>query len=78
MARKRGDLMVTVSGIGSFPLDMLRYDGLEFLSQYDERIASRTYERSVDVVKKEAPFRWYPTVKRWESFGWRVIAVRHR
>lgn len=71
----------TVTGSGSFPFDMLRYDscyptsGLDVTSMtfdpdvYDGGM-SRSRERNVRLRSEREP-----TVARWESFGWRVEKI---
>lgn len=64
----------TVQGAGHFPLDMLRYD--ESFPQNSEdvgKIDDRIVQRSVNLVHKGAEKDWWPTVERWESFGWRIL-----
>jgi hypothetical protein len=71
----------TVEGVRNFPLDMLRHDHCWPASQDDVELIARTLER-----ESRLPFRIRlatyrlattdgPTVRRWESFGWRVVTV---
>ena len=68
-----------VEGRGAFPLDMLRYDRCFPRSETDANIAQdheniRTV-RKVELTALERPSYWQPCEGRWESFGWRVVAV---
>jgi hypothetical protein len=60
-----------VEGVGSFPLDMLRYDSCwpadqETMSYLEARGKRRLMMRSHSS----------PTPERWASFGWRVMPWR--
>lgn len=66
-----------VKGRGQFPFDMLRYDRCSPLRETDSiRLGGESDEdmlkgRVVVVVSdRSTPF----TSKRWESFGWKVLA----
>lgn len=68
----------TVAGVGAFPLDMLRYDRCFPQTQVDvaamsrvrgERVARHVCLESVSVGDPR------PTLRRWESFGWKVTMV---
>jgi hypothetical protein len=76
MMKKLGnDLYFTVSGKGSFPVDMLRYDDCAFASDGDRDAAEvevdGDVEIVVDMVIENAGGR-KPSVARWQSFGWSV------
>ena len=60
-----------VIGYGEFPFDMLRYDRCwPATSQEAAMIAATQARRTVCLQTNEARI----TVRRWESFGWRVSA----
>lgn len=68
-----------VSGAYLFPLDMLRYERCTFDGESDARTAQRSIEHqgtpeqfTVALIKQGARADWYPTVGRWQSFGWQV------
>jgi hypothetical protein len=67
-----------------FPIDMLRRDSCVPASEIDAARISRTLsmESATDATTPIHSLRFYPaggnpmpTVGRWESFGWRVMAV---
>lgn len=69
----------TVTGMGHFPLDMLRYDHcwpayereMYLINNHeDPRSRSITIARRVD-TKNEMP-----TIERWDSFGWTVSQIQ--
>jgi len=82
--------IVTVAPRGNFccdfPIDMLRYDGL---SPYQETDSSEIYraiqghyahdgnELKVRLVRI-AEKKWKPTLGRWDSFLWQVVAHEMR
>lgn len=91
MARRRAThvmAVVTVEGAGSFPLDMLRYDGCVPDSQEDvSKLAGdgpdpegRNWQRRQVTLRMYSPAggKEEPTRARWESFGWRVIRTEAR
>jgi hypothetical protein len=57
-----------VTGNGSFPDDMLRYDRAELLTVITDR------DRKFYLLEGEGP----PTVGRWNSFMWSVIDTREK
>jgi hypothetical protein len=68
----------TVTGSGSFPLDMLRYDSCwpEAAEDAAKIEASCRGEKSRDVtINLSTSDRNFtvPTVGRWVSFNWRVV-----
>lgn len=67
MARK---YLIEVEGRGTFPFDMLRYDGGSFASDKDREVAEASGRglRYVTLVCEERP-----THGRWASFMWNVI-----
>ena len=71
---------ITVSGVGPFPLDMLRYDGCFPDTSVDVEKIRGSFnilgpnKWSIRVVKISQQ-KWEPTTKRWESFGWKVINI---
>lgn len=71
----------TVEGAGDFPFDMLRFDECWPASGEDTgKMAAGRWSDAPELMRrrqvrmgaarKGAPA---PTVKRWESFGWRVV-----
>jgi hypothetical protein len=67
-----------VYGGGTFPLDMLRYDGSTFEFESDARREEGYIERgepadarTVSLVRI-AGRGWMPNTERWKSFVWRV------
>ena len=73
-----------VSGNGSFPMDMLRYDrcypvdGSSAADMHEPRPNSRTRVREVRlrIFTENEDIR--PTRDRWTSFGWAVGPVNTR
>ncbi len=62
----------TVEGSGSFPLDMLRYDGCY---PRDSNAVSHMISkepRQIDLTTVMPGKDWQPTSARWSSFGWSV------
>jgi len=76
-------LTYTVTGSGTFPDDMLRYDDAYPLSEEDVTVAfgdrarhgRRLPERSVRIVQFVRTLKDRPTFGRWGSFGWGVTDV---
>lgn len=76
-------LTYTVTGSGTFPDDMLRYDDAYPLSEEDvtvafgdrARLGRRLPERSVRIVQFVRTLKDRPTFGRWGSFGWGVTEV---
>lgn len=62
----------TVEGAGPFPLDMLRYDSAHPRTETDANKAQDA-ERGRRTVTVTTWSPNAPTVRRWESFGWRVV-----
>lgn len=66
----------TVSGRGRFPYDMLRYDQCCPIFPNDASNIGRT-DTGID-SQRDIQFnstKNYPTVARWESFGWNVSNI---
>lgn len=79
---KTNRIRFRVQGSGTFPFDMLRYDGCYPESQDDvHRMLDSAYAdptlgtvRIVNLIQPVvAGFKKVVTVERWESFGWKVI-----
>lgn len=72
------DYVVVVEGLGSFPIDMLRYDRLVPRTEADSGLieARGTAPRRVELLAIARDRFWGPTGPRWGSFLWRVIEVR--
>lgn len=64
----------TVEGRGEFPEDMLRYDECAPLNYADTRAMKQRGLRMVTLTGRKHT----PTFARWESFGWKVVAVGNR
>jgi hypothetical protein len=70
----------TVRGLYSFPIDMLRYDR-SFPTDESEtgNIATTIPFMSNEVAKEPIEIRLtgiaYPNMRRWDSFGWKVVEV---
>jgi hypothetical protein len=64
-----------VSGTGSFPIDMLRYDRCSPAREADSAEIARSFNghrrTRVRVTGTVKP----PTIARWKSFGWTVEAA---
>jgi len=67
----------TVEGRGDFPHDMLRYDDSVFATDVDRENAGTDYDPVKRRVRLECkvPTLFKPTVERWRSFGWYVVAA---
>lgn len=73
MKQKR--LIVTVSGTGDFPVDMLRYDRCTPEHETDSGLIARSfaplYSEKLQInllyVDRE------PTEARWKSFSWEIV-----
>lgn len=69
----------TVAGTGAFPFDMLRYDecwpahpeDVRTMAMETRDVRARDSRRAVRLVTNRA---LGPTIRRWESFGWKVIS----
>lgn len=76
-------LTYTVTGSGTFPDDMLRYDNAYPLSEEDVTVAfgdrarhgRRLPQRSVRIIQFVRTLKDRPTVGRWNSFGWGVTEI---
>lgn len=69
----------TVEGAGTFPYDMLRYDG-SYPDQQADSLALDHFERDRRTVTlihygPAEPGGWTPEERRWKSFLWKVTAV---
>lgn len=77
-AKKMYLMELTVSGLGSFPYDMLRYDHCWPVTGTDAAAIqphqSATQAREVVLRTYQVNKDWRPTVDRWQSFGWRVLS----
>jgi hypothetical protein len=63
-----------VTGMGEFPLDMLRYDHCWPATETDAASAEgpRHCPRTVAIVRDIRQKGDVPTASRWHSFGWDV------
>ena len=69
---------ITVSGVGRFPLDMLRYDGCypetgADVSALDRSLSAGFEPSEVKLLHLDDNKKWVPTEGRWQSFLWKVI-----
>ena len=60
-----------VQGLGTFPVDMLRYDSC-WPKRQEDVTAIQRYERNKIRIVHIRSYR-LPTFRRWESFGWTVV-----
>lgn len=75
-----------VSGVGAFPVDMLRYDSSWPSRTEDANTISSTFERGFNPKPNIVTLcRWSrtkdshnPTIDRWKSFGWFCSVVDKR
>jgi hypothetical protein len=61
-----------VTGIGHFPMDMLRYDAA--YPSNSDAVTGISHSRQEDSRRRTVELRSHrrPTVDRWNSFGWTV------
>ena len=62
-----------VRGKGSFPLDMLRYDACHPVRPEDVEAITDDDTTRIRVLTLNSNHP--PTVKRWASFGWKVVKL---
>lgn len=62
----------TVSGAGTFPFDMLRYDGCHPYSGDDVAALGSREIRSIRLSRHVEHKAVAPTHERWRLFGWTV------
>jgi len=73
---------IVVEGMGSFPLDMLRYDNcipaqeeeIHKLVMSSKDMPEYRERRQIELIR-HAYNGEPPTNGRWQSFGWRVVSV---
>lgn len=74
MARKNDTFTFTVRGSGEFPYDMLRYDACWPYSEgHDSPHLSSPNGHGPRTVVLQTQNPHAPTVRRWESFTWKVL-----
>lgn len=62
-----------------FPIDMLRRDGLVPSAEHDSGLISASFTRErfdeAPLIKlvRTGERAWFPTVARWESYGYEVV-----
>lgn len=68
-----------VVGKGSFPVDMLRYDKCWPASEFMSGLIVNTSHQTNHPDSHRIELRGLktPTVGRWSSFGWRVVAIEN-
>ena len=74
-AEKYYKMQVTVTGNGTFPVDMLRYDRCCPATEKDSHAIERSGERTITLERFSKIARMTPEVGRWKSFGWLVMKV---
>lgn len=64
-----------VNGMGSFPIDMLRYDSAWPYQEVDAGIIAERMEHTKRTDNAPVNLRSIqpPTAGRWESFMWRIV-----
>lgn len=69
----------TMEGSGKFPLDMLRYDSCAPSTEFDAAAIAKDGQRRV-TLRRFYPVGGseMPTLGRWESFGWKYVAINQR
>ena len=72
--RPRERYRYKVSGSGTFPIDMLRYDCAYPASSEAVSAMGRADNRAVHVERRTVELLSHhrPTIDRWRSFGWVV------
>jgi hypothetical protein len=65
--------LIAVVGDGDFPYDMLRYDLAWPATGGDSALIG--YNNKTSVRRIELRSLKLPTIARWASFGWKVVAV---
>lgn len=76
VAKRVHTFRFTVEGAGSFPLDMLRYDGCFPRESADAIRAQEDRDRRrVTLLAYSERNDWQPTVGRWASFNWKVLTA---
>ncbi len=71
----------TVEGIGTFPVDMLRYDCSFPSRESDSHQIETTFTGPsiapgpTRLMRMKPRDGWEPTKGRWESFGWSVVEI---
>lgn len=70
--RPREVYRYTVTGVGAFPIDMLRYDAA--YPSNSDAVSGISHSRQEQVQRRTVELRSHhlPTVDRWSSFGWTV------
>lgn len=72
------------SPMNVFPIDMLRYDrcspashdDVEEITVAESPLLELDKNATVSLVHyAHGDKKWQPTVRRWESFGWKVVRV---
>lgn len=73
----RGLTVFLVEGQLDFPFDMLRYDSCWPYQSDDAARMGRRHDRDVNIQRTRVVMQGYekPTVERWASFNWRVVAI---
>jgi hypothetical protein len=67
-----------VSGLTTFPLDMLRLDICYPKTEEDSAKMERSFQpRNFEELEVTMLSNKMPTSERWKSFGWRVNGVHH-
>ena len=69
-------MWITVSGSGTFPYDMLRYDRCVPATESDSYVMAGTEQRKVTLIMFSSLRNGGPTDDRWKSFSWKVEEAR--
>jgi hypothetical protein len=65
-----------VTGWGTFPLDMLRYDRCWIKHEWDTPKVAESFSPRAGTKQREVTMQGMkaPTAARWDSFGWVVLS----
>lgn len=69
---------ITVKGAGTFPFDMLRYDGAYPRTESDAGLLyphEKEMREVTLIVTGSTKHMCTPEARRWESFNWRVTSM---
>jgi hypothetical protein len=80
MAKTRKEYIVSVTGDGSFPIDMLRYDSAVPATEVDSGLIEDTFGLRFPSEPMTLQLRMMrpPTEARWKSFDWPVTNTEER
>lgn len=76
-AKKVYETILSVTGSGEFPFDMLRYDSCHPHEESDSALLGEAHQESREVtLRRFSPSGRPATSERWASFGWRGLSER--